>query len=131
MCSGGKKKTFSTKPQATFELNAPLKLGKSWQEQYSRVPSKAKEPYIADLMELADQRMADQNREINVLKREKVQDSETIATLRNKVYWNIYLHIHIHTLFSFVCVQLLRFSADNMRRNGSLYPSFVLLIDNN
>ena len=94
--SGGKKKTFSTKPQATFELNATLKLGKSWQEQYSRVPSEPKKPYIADLMVVADQRMANQNREINVLKQEKVQQSETIATLTNKVYWNIYLHIHIH-----------------------------------
>jgi hypothetical protein len=96
LCSGGKKKTFSTKPQATFELNAPLKLGKSWQEQYSRVPSEAKKPYIADLMVLADQRMANQNREINVLKQEKVQQSETVATLTNKVYWNIYLRTHIH-----------------------------------
>jgi hypothetical protein len=96
LCSGGKKKTFSAKPQATFELNAPLKLGKSWQEQYSRVPSEAKKPYIADLMVLADQRIANQNREMNVLKQEKVQQSQTIATLSNKVYWNVYLHTHIH-----------------------------------
>jgi len=104
LCSGGKKKTFSTKPQATFELNAPLKLGKSWQEQYSRVPSEAKKPYIADMMVLADQRIASQSREINILKEEKVQQSETIATLTNKVYWNIPIFTYTYTYIILFCV---------------------------
>jgi hypothetical protein len=99
LCAGGKKKTFSTKPQATFELDSPLKLGKSWQEQYSRVPSEAKKPYTADVMQLADQRIANLNRELNILKEENGRQSEIIATLKNKVYWD-----HIHTVCVCVCV---------------------------
>jgi hypothetical protein len=99
LCSGGKKKTLATKPQATFELNAPLKLGKFWQEQYSRETTEAKKPYIADLMALADQRISNLNREINVLKGEKVQQSESIATLMNKVYCDIYFKYTLLLLF--------------------------------
>jgi hypothetical protein len=85
-CSGHKKKTLSTKPQATFELDSPLKLGKSWQEQYKSVSTQAKNPYVANLMELADQQISNLNREINVLKEEKIQQSDVVATLQNKVF---------------------------------------------
>lgn len=85
-CSGHKKKTISTKPQATFELDSPLKLGKSWQEQYYSVSTQAKNPYVANLLELADQQISNLNREINVLKEEKIQQSDVVATLKNKVF---------------------------------------------
>jgi hypothetical protein len=85
-CSGRKKKTVSTKPQATFELDSPLKLGKSWQEKYNSVSTQAKNPYVANLMELADQQISNLNREINVLKEEKIQQSDVVATIKNKVF---------------------------------------------
>lgn len=85
-CSGHKKKTLSTKPQATFELDSPLKLGTSWQEQYNSVSTQAKNPYVANLLELADQQISNLNREINFLKEEKIQQSDVVATLKNKVF---------------------------------------------
>lgn len=85
-CSGRKKKTLSTKPQATFELDSPLKLGKSWQEQYNSVSTQAKNPYVANLVELADQQISNLKREINVLKEGKIQQSNVVATLQNKVF---------------------------------------------
>ena len=78
-------------------------MGKSWQEQYSRVPSEAKKPYMADLMVLADKRIANLDQEINILKGEKVQQSETIATLTNKVYWDIY-YAYTYTYIMLFCV---------------------------
>ncbi|XP_023719195.1 centrosomal protein of 135 kDa isoform X2 [Cryptotermes secundus] len=82
---GHKKKTLSTKPQATFELDSPLKLGTSWQEQYNSVSTQAKNPYVANLLELADQQISNLNREINFLKEEKIQQSDVVATLKNKL----------------------------------------------
>jgi hypothetical protein len=102
--SGHKKKTLSTKPQATFELDSPLRLGKSWQEQYSSVSTQAKNPYVANLMELADQQISNLTRDINVLKEEKIQQSEVTTTLRNKVFviyfFFFYLCLIIMVLYS-------------------------------
>jgi hypothetical protein len=86
LCSGGKKKTFPTKPETTFELDSPLKLGKSWQEQYSRISAQPKNPYVANMMEVAEEQIAGLNREINILKEQNVQQSEIIAMLKNEVF---------------------------------------------
>jgi hypothetical protein len=83
--SGRKKNTFSTKPQATFELDSPLKLGESWQEQYNSLSTQAKNPYVANMMKLADQQISNLNREINILKEGKFQQAD-VATLKDKVF---------------------------------------------
>jgi hypothetical protein len=84
--SGRKKNTLSMKPQATFELDSPLKLGESWQEQYNGLSTQAKNPYVANMMKLADQQISNLNREINILKEGKFQQADVVATLKDKVF---------------------------------------------
>jgi hypothetical protein len=86
LCSGGKKKTFPTKPQTTFELDSPLKLGKSWKEQYSRLSAQPKHLYVANMMEVADVQIAGLYQEINIWKEQIMQQSEIIAMLENQVF---------------------------------------------
>jgi hypothetical protein len=95
-CSGGKKKVFATKPQTTFELDSPLKLGKSCQEQHRSVSSQAKNPYTANMMELAEQRISNLTQKINILEEEKMQQSDIIASFKNQVFLGLYfLFLHV------------------------------------
>jgi hypothetical protein len=84
--SGHKNKTLSTKPQMTFELDSPLKLGESWQEQYKTVSAQAKNTNVVNLMEVADRQIRNLNREINVLKEEKMRLSDVVTAIKDKVF---------------------------------------------
>jgi hypothetical protein len=84
--SGHKKSTLSTKPQATFELDSPLKPGESRQEQFNSLSTQARNPYVANMMELADQRISNLNRELNILNEQKIQQASVLATLKDKVF---------------------------------------------
>jgi hypothetical protein len=107
LCSGGKKKTFPTKPQTTFELDSPLKLGKSWQEQYSRISAQPKNLHVANMMEVADERIAGLNREINILKEEKMQQSEIIATFKNQVFLCFCTHMCAYLSVFCMCLTVM------------------------
>ena len=85
MLLGGKKNQFPKKPQATFELDSPLKPRKSWQEQYWNISAQSKDPFIASMVEISDKRISDLNQEIHFLKEEKNQQAEIIDTCRNQV----------------------------------------------
>ncbi|KAJ9592863.1 hypothetical protein L9F63_015441, partial [Diploptera punctata] len=82
---GGKKKQLPNIPQAIFELDSPLKPGKSLHQNYQNATAQAKDPYIANMVEVCDKRICDLSREIHLLKEEKSQQAEIIATFKNQL----------------------------------------------
>ncbi|PSN39078.1 hypothetical protein C0J52_07358 [Blattella germanica] len=81
---GGKKKHIPSKSQPTFELDSPLKPAKSCQEQYWNASAQATDPYIANMVEISEKRISCLNRELNLLREEKNQQAEIIATFKNQ-----------------------------------------------
>lgn len=57
------------------------------------------------MMELADQRIANLDRELNTVKEENVQQSKIIASLKNQVYGD-HLECVYSLSLSLLCVQL-------------------------
>ncbi|XP_066998908.2 centrosomal protein of 135 kDa [Anabrus simplex] len=82
---GGKKKSLPTR-QPTLEIDDPLTPSRPWKERYWSVRSQVKDPYIANMVEICDQRTTCLAREISRLREENRQQSDIICSLKTQLH---------------------------------------------